>query len=35
MKPITEANPEKVSAFSERIDIDALARTSADAARLV
>ena len=35
MKPITEANPEKVSAFSERIDIDALARASADAARLV
>ena len=35
IKPITEANPEKVSSFSERIDIDALARASADAARLV
>ena len=35
IKPITEANPEKVSAFSERIDIDGLAKASADAARLV
>lgn len=32
MKPITEANPEKVATFSERIDLDALARESAEAA---
>ena len=35
MKPITEANPEKVTAFSEKIDLDALARAAADAATLV
>ena len=35
MKPITEANPKKVAAFSERIDLDGLARTSAEAARRV
>ena len=35
MKPITEANPEKVTAFSEKIDLDALARAAADAAKLV
>ena len=35
VKPITEANPEKVLAFSGKIDVDALARTSADAAILI
>ena len=35
MKPITEANPEKVAAFSERIDLDGLARASAEAARRI
>ena len=34
-KPITEANPEKVVRFSESIDLDALAKRSADAAYLV
>ena len=34
VKPITEANPEKVLAFSGKIDVDALARASADAATL-
>ncbi len=32
LKPITKANPEKVVAFSERIDLDGLARISAEAA---
>ncbi len=32
LKPITEANPEKVIAFSKRIDLDGLARISAEAA---
>ena len=35
VKPITEANPEKVLAFSGKIDVDALARASADAATLI
>ena len=35
VKPITEANPEKVLAFSGKIDVDALARVSADATTLV
>lgn len=35
VKPITEANPAKVSGFSERIDLDALASASADSAYLV
>lgn len=32
LRPITEADPEKVIVFSERIDLDDLARTSAEAA---
>ena len=35
VKPITEANPAKVSGFSEKIDLDALASASADSAYLV
>ena len=35
MKPITEANPEKVLAFGEKVDVDALAARAADAAILV
>ncbi len=35
MKPITEADPKKVLNFSEKIDLDAVARASADAATLV
>ncbi len=34
-RPITEANPEKVVAMSEKIDIDLLARKSAEGAILV
>lgn len=32
MKPITEADPRKVEKFSEKVDLDELARKSADAA---
>lgn len=35
VRPITEAKPEKVVSMSETVDIDALARASADAAHLV
>lgn len=35
VRPITEAKPEKVVSMSETVDIDALARASADAAYLV
>ena len=35
VKPITEADPRKVSELSCEVDLDALAATSADAARLV
>lgn len=35
VKPITEANPAKVSGFSKRIDLDTLASASADSAYLV
>lgn len=34
VRPITEANPEKVVAMSENIDIDSLAKKSADSAEL-
>lgn len=34
-RPITEANPEKVVAMSEKIDVDALAKKTADSAELV
>ena len=33
--PVTNADPEKVAAFGERIDVDAIARRSAEAARLI
>lgn len=35
MKPITEADPKKVSEMSATVDLDSLARASADAAHLV
>lgn len=35
VRPITEAKPEKVVSMSETVDIDALARASADAAYLI
>lgn len=35
VRPITDADPEKVASFDTEIDLDALARASADAATLV
>lgn len=32
IKPVTEATPEKIAVFAEKLDVDALARSSADSA---
>lgn len=32
IKPVTEATPEKITVFAEKLDVDALARSSADSA---